>query len=209
MNKRILTSILFFLCIYCFGTVPHVEAAVCPTSTRYAVINYDHWRVHQVDSGTNTVRKSVALYGPVGIKISPAGIVNAGNKTLNRRIDHFSASSSCFCLADLAQSRVTVTVSGACTDGILNMQIHEVYPDSSALVSCACDTGDGQYTQLYPGYTLSFPLIMDYVNGNTIKEPYTCPGCSGTYSYHLQFVNKPPPIDHLVLVPLIFPLLFD
>jgi len=207
MNRHILTGILFFLCICCLGTVHHVEAAVCPTSSSYAIINYNHQRLHRTVGDTGSMSLAFGLSGPVGIKISPAGIVNAGNNTLNRTIDLVHITSKCDCLADTAESRVTVTVTGTCANGILNMQLHEVYPDSSALVTCTCDDGGGQYTQLYQGYTLSLNLKMDYVNGNTITQPYTCPDCSGTYSYRLQFTNEPPPSDALPLVPLA-PLLY-
>ena len=206
MNKQVRTSILFFLCMYCFGIVYHVEAAGCPTSSRYAVINYNHQLLNET-IGAHIVSQASVLSGPVGIQISPAGIVNAGNNRLYRTIDLFYTTSKCDCLSDTAVSRVTVTVTGTCANGILNMQMHEVYPDSSALVTCTCDDGGGQYTQPYSGYTTSFNLKMDYVNGNTITQPYTCPDCSGTYSWRLQFTQKPPPSDALSVVPLITPLL--
>jgi hypothetical protein len=66
------------------------------------------------------------------------------------------------------------------------MQIHEVYPVSSALVTCTCDEGGGQYTQPYLGYINSFNLKMDYVNGNRVTVPYTCPDRSGTSAIHQQ-----------------------
>ena len=210
MNKQILTSILFFLCIYCFGTVHHVEAAVCPTSGSYAIIYYNHQLLNQTVGAGGTVSQASGLSGPVGIKISPAGIVNAGNNTLNRTINLVYTTSDCDCLSDTAESQVTVTVTGTCANGILNMQIIEVYPASSALVTCTCDDGGHQYTQPFIGYTNSHNFKMDYVNGNTITQPYTCPDCSGTYSYRLQFTDEPPPSDDLQpvsIVPLLHLLL--
>lgn len=207
MNKQRLTGFFFLLSIYCIGTAYHVEAAGCPTSSKYAIINYNHQLLNQT-VGAHIVSKASGLTGPVGILISIAGkIVNAGNNTIDRTIELAYTTSKCDCLSDTAKSRVKVTVTGTCTNGILNMRIHEMYPDSSATVTCTCDEGGGQYTQPYPGYTSNFNLRMDYVNGNTITQPYTCPDCSGTYSWLLQFTNKPPSPDALSIVPFFSPLL--
>jgi hypothetical protein len=208
MNKQILTRILFFLSLYCIGTVYHVEASECPTSSKYAIINYDHQLLNQT-IGAHIVSEASGLTGQIGIQISAAGvIVNAGNNTINRTIELVYTTSKCDCLSDIARSRVKVTVTGTCTNGVLGMQLHEVYPTSSAIVTCTCDEGGGQYNQPYPGYTNSFNLKMNYVNGNRITVPYTRPDCSGTYSWHLQFTNKPPSPEIFPVVPLISPLLF-
>lgn len=208
MNKKILISISFFLCIYCLGIIHHVEAASCPNNSSYAIIYYGH-NTHYTVYSPYYYHQAFTLSGPVGIKISPSGIVNAGNNKLRRTIDLFYTTKDCDCLAETAESEVTVTVTGTCSNGILNMQLHEVYPDSSAPCTCTCPDGGGTYTQIYPGTSSNYNLKMDYSDGTTVTGPPICPNCSGTYSWRLQFTNKPPPSDFINIVPLIHPLLLS
>lgn len=210
MSKQILiTSILFFLCIFSHGTVHNVEAVECPSSSSYAIIYYNHQLLNQYVT-TGTWSQAFGLSGPVGIKISPTGIVNAGNNLLNRTIDLVYTTPDCDCLSDTAESQVTVTITGSCVNGTLKMNIQEVYPDSSALVTCTGDNSCPVYTQPYPGTTTTFNLNMSYFNENTVLQPYTCPNCSGTYSWRLQFTDEPPPFDDInpvSIVPLLHLLL--
>ena len=203
MKTKAVTGVLFFCCIWVLTfAVQQVYAAACPGSDRYALIYYNHQLLNQYVS-TGTWSQAFGLTGPVGIKIGPSGITNAGNNMLNRTIDLVYTTSSCDCLSDTAKSLVTVTVTGSCANGVLDMQIHEVYPDSSALVTCTGDDSCPIYTQPYPGTTTDFNLRMNYVDGYTDTQPYTCPNCSGTYSWRLEFTTEPPSPEDLILVPLV------
>lgn len=200
MKRQAWAGVFFLAGMFFWGTVSYLEAAVCPGTDSYAMIYYNHQLLNQYVS-RGTFSQTSGLTGPVGIKIGPSGIVNAGNNILNRTIDLVITSADCDCLAETAESQVTVTVTGTCADGTLHMQIQEVYPPSSALVTC---TGDDCpiYTQPYPGSTNSFDMDMAYIDGNLITQPYDCPNCSGMYSWRLQFTSKPPPADDIQPVPL-------
>ena len=199
MKRRGHAGSVFFLGMICLATASFVEAASCPAGKRYATINYNHQLLNQyVAAGTYS--QAFGLTGAVGIQISPAGIVNAGNNKLTRTIDLVYTTSDCDCLAETATSQVTVTVSGSCANGTLNLQINEVYPGSSALVTCTGDESCPIYTQTYPGSTNSYTMNMNYVDGATITQPYQCPNCSGMYSWRLQFTSEPP--DDIQPVPL-------
>jgi hypothetical protein len=201
MRREVYIGTLFFLGIFCLAGVSSVQADPCPTGTRYAAIQYNHQLLNQYVA-VGTFSQASGLSGLVGIQVSPSGIVNAGNNMLTRTIDLVYTTPDCDCLADTATSQVTVTITGTCSNGTLNMQVHEVYPESSALVTCTGDDNCPIYTQTYPGSTNSYDLNMNYVDGTTIVQPYSCPDCSGTYSWRLQFTSEPPPEDDVQTVPL-------
>lgn len=174
--------------------------ASCPSSSHYGAITYGHQLLNQtIASGTYSQASGVT--GAVGIKISPQGVSNAGNNKLARTIDLVVTSSSCDCLSETATSLVTVTISGSCSNGILQLHFNEVYPDSSALVTCSGDSCP-IYTQQFPGSTNAFNMNIPYVDGNLITRPYTCPNCSGLYSWRLNFLSEPPPPVDIHTVPI-------
>ncbi len=203
MSKQILTGILFFLCIHSFGTVQLGNAASCPNNESYGLIYYNHQLLNQTISPSGTYSQASDLSGPVGIEIGPTGVVNAGNNMLNRTINLVYTTSKCDCLSEKAESQVTVTVTGTCANGVLNMQLSEVYPNSSAVVTCTGDDSCPVYTQQFPGSTNNFNMSMDYSDGNTVTQPYSCPNCYGTYSWRLQFSSEPPPPEEVPLAPLV------
>jgi len=201
MNRLKLTGILFIVCSCCLMAVQNVKAAACPSTESYAMIYYNHQLLNSyVASGTYS--QAFGLHGPVGIEISPSGIVTAGNNSLTRTIDLVYTTPNCDCLSDTAESIVTVTINGYCSNGVLYMEIHEVYPNSSALVTCTGDDDCPIYTQPFPGTTNDFNMEIDYINGTTITQPYMCDNCSGTYSWRLQFTEEPPDPDDIDIVPL-------
>lgn len=174
--------------------------APCPSSVQYGAITYNHQLLNQTIS-SGTYSQASGVNGAVGIEISSQGVSNAGNNKLSRTIDLVYTTSSCDCLSETAESLVTVTVSGSCSNGVLLLHFTEVYPDSSALVTCSGDSCP-TYTQQFPGSTNSFDMNIPYVDGQLITQPYTCPNCSGYYSWRLNFLSEPPPPVDIPVTPI-------
>lgn len=199
MRKYQCSVILLVVCCSLFLHETGYSAS-CPSSVHYGAITYGHQLLNQtIASGTYSQASGVS--GAVGIKVSSQGVSNAGNNKLNRTIDLVITTSQCDCLSETAASQVTVTISGSCAAGVLRLNFTEVYPDSSALVTC---TGDSCpiYTQQFPGSTNTFSMDIPYVDGNLITRPYTCPNCSGLYSWRLNFLSEPPPPIDIQTVPI-------
>jgi hypothetical protein len=204
MKKGLRIGIFSGCLLAVFTLAPHqAYAAACPNSTKYAQIIYNHQLLNQHVNG-GTFSEASGVTGAAGIQISPSGITNAGNAILQRSIDLVFTTEECDCVAETAYAHVTVTVSGKCVNGVLDMQIHEVYEDTSAMVTCAPDDScPDPYSQPYPGSTTDFSLKMNYVNGTKVVRSYTCPTCIGNYSWTLQFTNEPPPEDEFPPVSLV------
>ncbi|MFZ5799090.1 MAG: hypothetical protein ACOY3O_11765 [Thermodesulfobacteriota bacterium] len=198
-----LAACLIFACLAFFLTALTQPSfgATCPSSLQYAQITYNHQLLNQYVT-TGTFSQASGVTGSVGIKITPAGIANAGSNYLQRTIDLVYTTSDCDCLSETAYFQVTVTVTGACVNGVLDMQISEVYPDSSALVTCTGGDSCPSYTQLFPGSTTNFTLKMTYAEGTNVTQPYQCPSCSGIYSWTLHFQSGPPE-DDIPLAPIV------
>lgn len=176
-------------------------SAACPSSVRYGAITYNHQLLNQtIASGTYS--QASGVNGVVGIKVSSQGVSNAGNNSLRKTIDLVYTTPSCDCLSDTAESLVTVTVNGSCSNGVLRLNFIEVYPDSSALVTCTGGDSCPIYTQQFIGSTNTFSMDIPYVDGQLITQPYTCPNCSGYYSWRLNFLSEPPPPIDIQTVPI-------
>ena len=185
MKSKVIAGFFIFFCILSSAAVQGVNAASCPSTDKYAMLNYNHQLLNQ----TETFSEASRVLGFVGLKIGPSGITNAGNNILQRTVEvQFDPTCS-----SRGESDVTVTVSGSCANGVLNMRIQEVYPEI---------TLSGCLTFVVPETSTDFILKMDYADGNTEVQPYTCPNCSGTYSWRLQFTEGPPS-ESLPLAPLV------
>ncbi len=210
MDNRMRRKIFFLFGVVCwFSVITEVQGAACPGSESYGLISYNHQLLNQyVTSGTYS--QASGLTGAVGIQISPSGVINAGNTMVNRTIDLVYTTPDCDCLAESALSMVSVSITGTCSNGILNLQIQEVYPESSAAVTCTGDDSCPRYIQTFPGSSNSFSLQMGYANGATVTRPYTCTHCSGIYSWRFQGTSEPPGADDIQpvrIVPLLHLLL--
>ncbi len=207
-----LCLVLFFHCCFLLD----VKAATCPIGKKYAIIQYDHTlrNISTYPGGVYFAQTSL-LDGGVGIQIWKQQVTNAGNNKINKQILQSNSSPGCVCSTtpdSCAKSLVEVQVSGSCTNGKLTLHIHEEHPESYATLHCSgssCSTS--AYAQYYPPTATDFDLTMNYTNGYTLTQPYTCPNCSGNYIWKLQFTNSPPPMipDEICLVPLISPLLLN
>ncbi|WP_028580555.1 hypothetical protein [Desulfogranum japonicum] len=167
-----------------------VQAASCPVKTSYAGILYNH-RLFNTYISSGTYSQASTLTGTVGIQVSPSGVANAGYNKLNRTTELVLTTSSCDCRSEKAESTVSVTVAGSCSQGVLTMNITEVYPNSSAVVTCTGGDSCPTYTQTFPGATVNHTLVMNYVDGTVVIKPYTCSNCSGNYSWTLNFTSGP------------------
>lgn len=212
-----ITKFFIFICCPClffFCYFDSVKAASCPTGKKYAIIQYDHTLRNVSTSPGSTFGQISTLFGGVGIQVSKRGVANAGNDEINKKIWQVISTPNCYCqsIDSPAESWVTVKISGTCTNGKLKMHIHEKNPVSYAWVSCSgssCSTTI--YMQPYLPATSDYDLTMSFVNNSTVTQPYTCPNCSGNYSWQIKFTNKPPPMMDTPpsLAPLITPLLLN
>jgi len=181
------TAALFFVCIYMSISAQGTKAATCPSSDRYALLNYDHNLLNQFGEFSQASR----VLGFVGIQIGPSGIVNSGNNVLQRIVE-MEVESEC---SSKGESDVTVTITGECVQGVLNMRIQETY--SEITLSGSCGTG---YVE---ASNTDFQLEMEYTNNTTKTAPYVGATGSGTYSWQLQFTDEPPPAEALPLAPIL------
>jgi len=207
--KKNATALFIFCCIWSTAAVHHVQAAACPTSDRYAMVNYNHNLLNRTASPVSTFSQGSSLLGPVGIEIGPAGITNAGNNVVQRTMEVLITDPDCDCHAT-GESNVTVSVQGSCVNGVLNMRMREIYPSMTATGTCVCpdeDPPEKPFSIPIPGTTTDHVLTMNYVDGATVVQPYTCDNCSGSYSWRLQFTSEPPPPQEIPLTPLV-PLLY-
>jgi len=95
--KKNATALFIFCCIWSTAAVHHVQAAACPTSDRYAMVNYNHNLLNRTASPVSTFSQGSSLLGPVGIEIGPAGITNAGNNVVQRTMEVLITDPDCDC----------------------------------------------------------------------------------------------------------------
>ncbi len=188
MNLKMVTAAIFFVCIFSSISAHRANAATCPASDRYALLNYDHNLLNQEGEFSLASR----VLGFVGIQIGPSGIVNSGNNVLQRMVE-MEVESVC---SSKGESDVTVTITGECVQGVLNMRIQEIYPE--IILSGSCGTGPPVEAS-----NTDFQLEMEYINNTTKTAPYVGAAGSGTYSWQLQFTDEPPPAEALPLAPIL------
>jgi len=203
------SSLFLFVSLWCCAI--SVYAATCPAHDQYGSINYNHYLRNYSAPAGYIFDQVTTMINPVGINITKTKIVPAGNNKVDKQISQFNSTPQCDCLSQPpAQSMVKVTVTGTCHQGVLNLHIDEVHPESSTSIVCTGDqTCPKSYTQPYPSSTASYDLTIPFVDGATVTQPYTCSNCSGNYSWKLKFTNGPVPFLNMSLVPLISPLILN
>ena len=171
-----------------FFTKPAI-ANNCPTAPQDAAITYNHNLYNQY----GTFIQTSIVTGKVGIEVGPYGIFGNANNILTRTINSYYTTTLCSCRAEEAVSRVIFSAGGFCSDGLLSIDITEVYENSEALMICTGDDSCSSYTQYYPGTTVNHTLLIPFEEDALVEEPYQGMGGSGIYSWRLNFGAAPPP----------------